>query len=214
MIAIGTYIRLPEAGLYNFYVVDPSEKQILGYSPAADGSGFPARPTGRLATARSVDLMTSLYIDGDIFVTEDGEMVRFVSGNSEGWKAVPPGDTILRDEPDFTFLTSGSDRRQGLLYGYDKANARIVAVDKADGTFREQYRLPEGNDGWADLRSMYVVEGADDLPPVLFWISKDILHRSVLTPLDGREPSESPGASGPAGSGEPSASGSTPPAAP
>ena len=32
---------IPEANLYNFYVVDPSAQQILRYSPAADGGGFP-----------------------------------------------------------------------------------------------------------------------------------------------------------------------------
>ncbi|HEV8488603.1 MAG TPA: hypothetical protein VGQ58_02315 [Candidatus Limnocylindrales bacterium] len=207
VIAIGTYIRLPEAGLYNFYVIDPSEKQILGYSPAADGSGFLGTPTGRLATARSVDRMTSLYIDGDIFVTEDGKIVRFVSGNSEGWTANEPGDTLLREAPSYTLVTSGSDRRQGLLYGYDQENARIVAIDKADGSFREQYRLPADNEGWTELRSMYVIDGADDLPPVLFWISADVLHRSVLAPLPDGAASPSPGASGPAGSGGPSGPG-------
>ena len=39
VIAIGTFIRDAEANLYNLYVVDPSEQQILAYSPAADGSG-------------------------------------------------------------------------------------------------------------------------------------------------------------------------------
>ena len=44
ILAIGTFIRNSEANLYNFYVVDPSAQQILRYSPAADGSGFPAQP--------------------------------------------------------------------------------------------------------------------------------------------------------------------------
>ncbi|MDQ2966329.1 MAG: hypothetical protein M3R57_10820, partial [Chloroflexota bacterium] len=211
VIAIGTYIRRPEAGLYNFYVVDPSEKQIFSYSPALDGSGYHGQPTGRLATTRSVDRMTSLYIDGDIFVTENGKIARFVSGHSEGWEAADPGDTLLRVAPEYTFVTSGSDRRRGVLYGYDPGNARIVAFDKADGTFREQYRLPPDNGGWEDLRSMYVVDGADGLPPVLFWISSDTLHRSVLAPLAAGVPSPSPGATGPAGSGEPSGSGAAPP---
>jgi hypothetical protein len=141
-------------------------------------------------------------------------MVRFVSGNSEGWTAVDPGDTLLREPPEYTYITSGSDRRQGLLYGYDKANARIVAVDKADGSFREQYRLPAGNAGWEDLRAMYVIDGAEDVPPMLFWISSDVLHRSVLAPLPGDAASPPPGASGPPGSGEPSAAASPPAGAP
>jgi hypothetical protein len=204
VIGIGTYIRAPEAGLYNFYVIDPSEKQILVYAPRADGGGFPGRPSGRLATARAVDRMTSLYIDGDIFVTEDGKIARFVSGNSEGWDAAEPGDTLLRDAPVYTYVTSGSERRQGLLYAFDGPNARVVAFDKSDGTFREQYRLPAGNAGWADLRAMYVVDGAIDLPPVLYWISGTVLHRSALAPVPDDSASPPPDESVPAGSGEPS----------
>ena len=41
-----TYARNAESGLYFYYVVDPSSKQVLRYPPAADGSGYPAtRPT-------------------------------------------------------------------------------------------------------------------------------------------------------------------------
>ncbi len=44
--AIGTYLKDPDRGLYNLYVVDPSEEQIRAYSPSGDGSGFPARSSG------------------------------------------------------------------------------------------------------------------------------------------------------------------------
>ena len=49
IIAIGTFLRDADQGLYNLYVVDPSEQKILAYTPAADGSGFPAgpQPAGR-----------------------------------------------------------------------------------------------------------------------------------------------------------------------
>ncbi len=43
ILSIGTFVRIPSEGLYNLYVVDPSEKQIKAYSPARDGSGFPAQ---------------------------------------------------------------------------------------------------------------------------------------------------------------------------
>ena len=55
IMGFNTYLRPGTRGLYNLYVVDPSEQQIRLYSPAADGSGFPARrPAGcwRLATSR------------------------------------------------------------------------------------------------------------------------------------------------------------------
>lgn len=179
---IGTYVRNADAGLYNLYVIEPSEEQILAFSPAADGSGFPARPTGRLATARAVDTMDSLYIDGDIFVVESGIIERFVSGRSDGWDVTLPPDTLLRPAPKFTLVTSGSDRRNGRLYGFDPTNRRILAFDKADGRFLEQYRLENDGLGWRDLRSWYVVAGLDDEPDTLFWISADRVHSIVLEP--------------------------------
>ena len=69
---INTFLRPGTRGLYNLYIVDPSEQQIRAYSPAADGSGFPAKPTPWLATARDVSKMTSTYVDGDVFAAEDG----------------------------------------------------------------------------------------------------------------------------------------------
>jgi hypothetical protein len=201
--AIGTFIRIEEQGLYNFYVIDPSAQQIQGYSPSADGSGFPRPPSGRLATARAVDQMSSLYIDGDIYVCDAGDILRFSSGNSEGWEATDPGDTLLREEPVYTHITSDSERRTGILYAFDSANARVVALDKADGTFREQYRLVTDTQGWAVLRGMFVVE-PEDGPPVLFWIGKSALHRTVLEAVEAPTASPSPrpsGAASPAPSG-------------
>src|SRR5262245_16369388 len=67
--AIGTFLRDASAGLYNLYVVDPSEEQILVYYPASDGAGFPADAIDRLAVARDLSSTDALYIDSDIFIT-------------------------------------------------------------------------------------------------------------------------------------------------
>ncbi len=194
---IGTYVRNAEAGLYNLYVIEPSEEQILAFSPAADGSGFPAQPSGRLATARAVASMSSLYIDGDIFVVESGVIERFVSGRADGWEVGLPPDRLLRAAPRFTLVTSGSDRRIGRLYGFDPANRRILAFDKSDGRFREQYRLENEGSGWRDLRSWYIVAGADEEPDTLVWVSVDRIHVVVLeTPIADVGASGSPDPSG------------------
>ena len=120
--AIGTFLRDASRGLYNLYVVDPSEQQILAYSPAADGSGFPAGPTGWLATARAVDEIDVLYIDGDIFV-DRGRRARALrrAGKSDGWEADAPGDDAAphraRRTPD---RPSATDKRTGVVYAYDR----------------------------------------------------------------------------------------------
>jgi hypothetical protein len=216
ILAIGTYVTGLDAGLYRLYLIDPSGKQILSYSPAADGRDYPAQANPWLDTARAVDGMTSLYIDGDVYVADRGGLSRFVSGNAEGWQPADPGDELLRKPPHYAIITSGSDRRTGRLYAYDDANDRIVALDKAptNGTaaYREQYVLAGGG-VLDDVRAMYVVPGVGDTPSTLFWITANSLHRALLVaasegggPGSSGGPSTSPGASGPARSGTPARS--------
>ena len=114
--AIGTFLRDPQRDLYNLYVVDPSEQQIRAYPPASDGGGFPAKPTGWLATARAVDQMSSMYIDGDMFITEGGVLERFTRGKSDGWEPGSPEDDLLRPASDLVLVAGSGDQRAGLVY--------------------------------------------------------------------------------------------------
>jgi hypothetical protein len=208
--AIGTYIRSAEQGLYNLYVVDASEKQILRYSPAADGSGYPAAPSGFLATAQDVDAVEGMFIDGDVYIASEGTLTRFVGGQSGNWEADTPGDELLRTAPKYVDVTSPTDRGTGLLYAYDKANARVVVLDKASGEFREQFRVTLAP-GWRDMRGMYVTPGGEDEPATITWIDSKRVYTSVLEAIPA--PAASPGASAgasPRGSG-PSSSGSARP---
>jgi hypothetical protein len=216
---VGTFIRDTSAGLYNFYVVDPSEHNLLTYYAASDGSGFPTPPQKRLAVDRDVSKITDLYIDGDIFMIDDGAILRYVGGKSEGWQVEPPGllgaapqgDTLLRNAPHYRYMASASDKRAGLIYAWDELNARVVALDKAKGSFVEQYRLAGGNPAWSDVRGMYVILGAEQgAPATLVWATKNaVLSASLEAVADtpGPSPSGSPGASSsPGGSGAPAGS--------
>jgi hypothetical protein len=212
ILAIGTFVRDPEANLYNFYVVDPSAQQILRYAPAADGSGFPNPPNKWLSAARDVSGVTSMYIDGDIWLADGGELLRVVNGNSAGWSAIAPGDPVLRSEPVYKLITSGADRRQGTIYGFDAPNQRVVALSKVNGSYLEQYRLAGGATSWTDMRDWYVEAGLETEPSTLVWISGKGLQRSLLQPTAGT-PGASPGPSGsagPAGSGGAASPGATP----
>ncbi len=191
--AIGTFVRNADQGLYNIYVVDPSSKQILRYAPAADGSGYPAAPSGLLATAQNLDDIDSMYIDGEVYVAENGALKRFLGGQSAGWSTTDPGDTILRAAPHFTYLTSPGARGAGTIYAYDKPNARVIAQDKSTGAFQGQYRVTL-DPGWKDLRGMFVMPGADGDPPTIFWIDGKRFYSSTLKPV--ATPSASPAPSG------------------
>jgi hypothetical protein len=193
ILAVGTYVRDTSRGLYNLYAVDPSAQQILAYPPASDGGGFPSKPAKWLATARSVDTMTSIYIDGDMYVTEGGVLERFTSGKTGNWDPGSPGDALLRPAPASTIVAGAGERYKGRVYTYDPESTRVLAYEKVDGKFAGQYRVLDG-DGWKDLRAMYVIPGIEDQPATLVWLSADGVHQSVLAAVP--EDGASPGASG------------------
>jgi hypothetical protein len=199
---MGTFLRDRERGLYNLYVVDPSEQQIRAYSPSADGGGFPQKSSGWLDTARPVDKISALYIDGDVFMTDDGALRRYTSGKGDGWDAAEPEDELLRPSPAYGLLAGVDESRKGVVYAYDRPNARVVAYDKASGDFVNQYRLAGGDEAWEDLRGFYVLQGVDEDPSMMVWLSPTGVHQVILREVPDAAPSPSPSGSGsPAGSG-------------
>jgi hypothetical protein len=190
---IGTFLRNANQGLYNLYVVDPSQRNIIVYTPALDGS-FPASSTGRLLNPQDVSTVSSMLIDGDIYVTQNGTLTRFINGAAQGWKAGDPGDEILRAAPQYTLITTATARDTGLVYGYDQPNQRVVAIDKATGNIVEQYRLAGADPSWSDLRGMAAVPGINGGPTSLYWIDKNRLMSSTLVAVSeaGASPSVSP----------------------
>jgi hypothetical protein len=205
--AVGTFVRKGTNGLYNLYVVDPSEQQIRVYPPANDGGGFPARFTPWLDAARPVDQVTAMYIDGDLYLATAGTIERYASGQTVDWRPNDPGDAILRTAPAATIIAGAGEQGKGRLYAYDPENARVLAWQESDGTFVGQYRLAEG-DGWQDVRAMYVIPGVEEAPATLVWLSASGVHQSVLAAVEDGSPdaSGSPAPSGAAPSGSPAAS--------
>ncbi|MGK2851042.1 MAG: hypothetical protein ACSLFN_09050 [Candidatus Limnocylindrales bacterium] len=191
--AIGTYLRNVDRGLYNLYVIDPSEQQIRAYPPSSDGSGFP-RDSDWLATARAVDQMRSMYIDGDIFIVEGGLLERFTSGKADGWVVGDPKDQLLRPTTTVDLVTGSGERRTGTVYAFDRRNARVLAFDKDGGEYVAQYRLANGAPGWEDLRGLYVIPGIEDVPATLVWLAEGAIHQASLlaVPDDGSAPSAAP----------------------
>ena len=201
ILGIGTFLRDSVRGLYNLYVLDPSEQQIRAYPPAGDGSGFPAKSSAWLATARAIDQMTSLYIDGDIYITENGLLDRYTAGKSDAWDPGKPGDELLRPTTSQVLVAGSNDpasRNQGKVYTFDRSNDRVLAYDKRSGDFIAQYRLKD-SDAWGDLRAMYIIPGVGGQPDKLVWLSKDGVNETVLEAApdaDGASPSPSSTASG------------------
>ena len=211
--AISTFVANFDAAFYKLYVVDPSAQNILVLSPNSDGSGYSSKPAPRLPTDRPVDGMTDLLIDGDIYVAENGLVERVIPATS--WTAATPGDELLRATSNYRWISSPTNpdgtpsRRTGYIYAFDTINHRIVAFNKSDGSFHEQYRLAAGGNAWNDLQGMVVLPGPDtNTPPTLWWISGTQLNATTLEPASSTGPSSSasPGPSGSGASASPGAS--------
>ena len=90
---------------------------------------------------------------------------------------LPEGATVA----DLDRAVDGTgERRVGNVYAFDRPNARIIALDKTDGSYRGQYRLAGGAEDWSDLRSMYIIPGIEEGPPTVVWLSENAVHQAVL----------------------------------
>ena len=195
VLALGTYVRNADDGLYNLYVLDPSEQQILRYSPAQDGSGYPAAASGYLTTPQDVSRVTSMYIDGEVYLADGGIVERFVSGRGSDWAPEAPPDELLRPLPAYRLIASPGTRGEGTMYGYDPGSDRILAFDKASGRYLAQFRIADGGPDWADVRGFFVVNRANGQPPALYWIDKQRIGVATLQDVS-TLPTPAPTASG------------------
>jgi hypothetical protein len=205
LIDTGTYLVDSDAGLYNFYVLDPSSRQVLRYLPAADGRGFPNPPTGYLASETDVSSWRQIYIDGDLYGLKKDGLVRYENGRADDFELEPPPDLAdVRPKVDYRLFAGTGPRKEGRLYIWDAENERILVYDKEDGSYLEQF-VPEAPTApFRDLRGMFVVERAADQAPLLYWMNGDRLLVSALeeapapgaSPSPTASPSEGPGSSG------------------
>jgi hypothetical protein len=118
-------------------------------------------------------------------------------GALPNWKPGDPGDGLLRAGPIYSLITTGTNKDTSstrYVYGYDRANARVLALTKDSGSVAGQYRLAGDPPGWSDMRGMYVVAGTEAEPDVLVWIDKNRLMSSILEGV--QAPTASPGSSG------------------
>ncbi len=209
ILAMGTFLRDADRGLYNLYIVDPSAKQILRYSPAADGSGFPAAASDYLAAPQDVSGISSLYIDGALWAVDGTDVARFSGGQRTKDPVADPGDEILRPGTEYGLVTGYGDSGDGQVYAWDRTNGRIIATDKASGSYVAQYRLADQPARWDDIKGMYIVDRGGARSPLLYWIDGSRIWTTALEPVAG---ATSPGASTGVGASSPSPS--TPSASP
>jgi hypothetical protein len=196
-----TYARNADSGLYFYYLVDPSSKQILRYPPAGDGSGYPADPADYLATETDVSGYRGLLIDGDAYVLDRDGLIRFVSGRADDYELeVPPDDGDVRPGHDYRQFAIDPLRREGRVWLWDGEHQRVLAMEKSSGDYMEQFEGAPGAEALSDVRGMFIIDGgAAGQPRVLIWADAGRLLASpladataVASPSPSLSPSPSP----------------------
>jgi len=147
---IGTFLTDYNLSQYSLYAVVPSAGQVLKYLESSDGSGYYASArsdylNGQNLTVSQVD---DMYIDGSVYLADNGVVRRFDSGQEiRGWTADPPGDTVMRPAPPFfTKISADADKvDQGNLYAYDGVGRRVVSFTKINGKYVQEFVLPSNS---------------------------------------------------------------------
>ena len=168
-------------GLYRLYAVDPSARQILRYAPAPDGTGYPAPPTGYLINPTSLANVDSLAIDGDLYLSQQGAIVRYVGGAIDEWSAADPGDGALRSAPEISLILSAGASRTGVIFAWDSKNQRMLAYSKgSSGAVLAQYRLRSDDDATISIVDGYLSLAADGGAPTFVFAEKNRIRSAVL----------------------------------
>ena len=181
--AIGTFLRDAQrrASTTSTSWIRPRSRSSYYYRRPGR-QRLPGGPIDRLAVARDVsEGRRSAYIDGDIFVTDDGEIVRFVDGRAEGWETDPLPDELLRKAPAYRLISSASDRasRRPLRLRPDQRTGRRdrQGEGKLYRAVPPRRRRP-GLGG--SPRACTSCSAEEDAPPTLVWATKDGVFSSIL----------------------------------
>jgi hypothetical protein len=221
--AMGTFIVNTVIGQFNFYIVVPSQSQVVKYPPAPDGSGYPsAGRANYLSVAQDLSHVSDMYVDGKVYLVDKGKITQYQLGQAvHGWSVDSPKDTLIRPKAPFytRLIADNSTDGQGTFYAYDNTNRRIIAFKKVDGSIVGQYMVPANMPWFSAVTGMFVTGGAGTTSPtpgtsttsgtsgtpganpVLYWTESGNLMGAPLIPATTQTP-PSPG-SGASASGSP-----------
>jgi serine/threonine protein phosphatase PrpC len=190
---IGTFLINPDQGLYRLYVPHALSSQILRYEPAGDGSGFSPPTPYFVGESEPVAEFRQLFIDGDIYALTGDGMLKYFNGRRVGFELdVPPDAEDMRSGHDYRRMAITGERGSGRIYVWDATHARVIAFNKADGTYLEQWLAAGGQPELTDVRGMYVVDRGEVEAPLLIWATDDRLYQTVLASDQVVEPSPEP----------------------
>ncbi len=185
---IGALQHRPPLEIFNLYAVDARSGELLRWAPpAVIPVNYPDPPERFLTEEpdlRPVDAR-DLRIDVNAWLLHANTVTRVDFGtprDQSEYSLDPPPDASVRRTLDYRLLDGATVGDREFLYVYDAANARIVAFQRADGSFVRQWLAPsDGADSGllADVRALHVTSVADG-PPAAHILTAEGVVRLVL----------------------------------
>lgn len=178
----------PPLEIFNLYVVDVGTSQVLKWAPGdVVPVVYPSEPEPFLLDDADLDPAQArdLFVDVNAWLLQASTVTRVNFGTplaQADYSFDPPPDAEVRNPLDYRVLDAATIGERELFYVYDAANARIIALQRADGAFVRQWMAPRTgpNAGILDDVLALNVASVADGPPVAQLLTPDGVVRVVL----------------------------------
>jgi hypothetical protein len=181
---VGAIQHRPPLEIFNLYLIDGATGAIHRWSPPPVIPVTYPNPAEPFLTEEA-DLdpreARDLRVDVNAWLLHADTVTRIDFGtpaDQADYSLDPPPDADVRPRLDYRLLDGATVGDRDFLYVYDRANARIVAFQRADGAFVRQWMAGAAG-GLDDLRGLTVTSVTDG-PPVAYLLTADGVHRLVL----------------------------------
>ena len=178
----------PPLEIFNLYLVDVARDDVVKWGP---GDVIPVRypdPPEPYLVERPdlpVALARDVFVDANLWLLQAHTATRVNFGTplgQEDYSLDPPPDATLRPTLDYRLLDGATIGDRETFYVYDAANARILAYQRADGSFLRQWVAPRSGPGTGMLDEVLALSVASvaDGPPVAYLLTPTRIVRVVL----------------------------------
>jgi hypothetical protein len=178
----------PPLEIFNLYLADPGTGTVKKWTPLpVIPVSYPSKPESFL-TAKpdlSVASATDLAADANLWLLHANTVTRVNFGRplpQSDFSFDRPPDREVRPTLAYRLLREATVGERELFYVYDRANARIIAFQRADGAFVKQWMAPRTGPYATILQSVsgFQVPSVADGPPVAYLLSGGRVLRVVL----------------------------------
>lgn len=178
----------PPLEIFNLYLVDVGAGDVIKWGPGVViPVRYPDSPEPYLVERPDLPAAGArdIFVDANLWLLHATTVTRVNFGTplgQEDYSLDPPPDAALRPDLDYRLLDGATIGDRETFYVYDAANARILAYQRADGSFLRQWLAPRAglDAGLLDEVLALTVASVADGPAVAYLLTPARIVRVVL----------------------------------